>query len=84
MANRNEKTETIKKRNKMESNKPWYKSKTIWFNVAIQVAAVAAILSSTLPMLAGIVSVKAMAITMFALAFINQGLRSITNTGVEL
>lgn len=68
----------------MEPCKKWYRSKTMWFNIAVQVGAVAAILGSTLPMLAGIISVKAMAISMFVLALVNQGLRAITEDGVEL
>ena len=81
MPKRNEK---IEKRNNMETKKAWYKSKTIWFNVAIQVAAIAAVLSNALPILAGIVSIKTMAIIMFVLAVVNQGLRSVTKEGVEL
>ena len=68
----------------MEPVKVWYKSKTLWFNVAIQVAAIAAVLSTTLPMLAGIVGVQTMAYSMFGLATINQVLRAVTKTSIKL
>ena len=58
--------------------KPWYKSKTIWFNIATVGGAVAAGVVGLLPTLQPMLPPETYAYLMFVVGFMNILLRSVT------
>jgi hypothetical protein len=64
------------------NSKPWYKSKTVWFNIATVGGAVAGGAVGLLPTLQPLLSVEGYAITMAVVGLINVGLRSVTKDAV--
>lgn len=67
----------------LTNDKPWYKSKTMWFNIATTVMAITAGLGGVLPILAPVVSEVSMAYILFGVGLVNIALRAITDTGVS-
>jgi len=63
--------------------KKWYKSKTVWFNVAVGATAFTAALPGMLAILAPVLTVEVLKYTLFGVAVVNYFLRRITTTGVE-
>jgi hypothetical protein len=63
--------------------KKWYKSKTVWFNVAVGATAFTAALPGMLAILAPVLTVEVLKYTLFGVAVANYFLRRITSTGVE-
>ncbi len=63
--------------------KPWYKSKTVWFNVATVVIAISAGMGELLPILAPVVSQQLMTYVVFGVGALNLILRKLTTTGIE-
>ena len=63
--------------------KKWYKSKTVWFNVAVGAASFTAALPGMLAILAPVLTVEVLKYTLFAVAIINYVLRRVTTSGVE-
>jgi hypothetical protein len=59
--------------------KPWYKSKTVWFNLATIGVAILTGLSGVLPILSPIVSEVVMAYILFGVGFANVVLRAVTS-----
>jgi hypothetical protein len=66
------------------NSKPWYKSKTVWFNIATVGGAVAGGAVGLLPTLQPLLSVEVYAIAMAVVGLINVGLRSVTKDAVWL
>lgn len=62
--------------------KKWYKSKTVWFNIATALIAVLTGLSSVLPILSPIVSEIVMAYILFGVGSINVILRAVSSTAL--
>ena len=67
----------------MNQAKKWYKSKTVWFNVAVGATAFTAALPGFLAILAPVLTVEMLKYTLFVVAVINYFLRRVTTTGVE-
>jgi hypothetical protein len=59
--------------------KPWYKSKTIWINLATFVAGVAALL----PELEGVVNEVTYSYLLVGIGIINVALRAMTDKGIQ-
>lgn len=59
--------------------KPWYKSKTVWFNILTVGGAVAAGLGGSLPALGPVLPVETYQILLFVIGSVNVALRAITN-----
>jgi hypothetical protein len=66
------------------NSKPWYKSKTVWFNIATVGGAVAGGVVGLLPTLQPLLSVEVYGIAMTVVGLINIGLRSVTKDAVWL
>ncbi len=62
--------------------KPWYKSKTMWFNIATVGGAVLAGVVGLLPTLQFMLSPQAYAITFMVIGAVNVLLRSITESAI--
>lgn len=71
-----------KPRPEKKQAKPWYKSKTVWFNVATVVAAVLTGIESMLNVLAPVVSPVVMPWILFGVGLANLVLRTITTEGL--
>jgi len=67
----------------MKSNKKWYQSKTVWFNVASVIIAVTAGLGEFLPILGPVISQQLMTYFIFGAGIVNLILRKLTTTGIE-
>lgn len=63
--------------------KPWWKSKTIWFNIATIGGAVAAGVVGLIPTLQPLLSPTAYSLTLFVVGIINVILRAITDQGLS-
>lgn len=63
--------------------KPWYKSKTIWFNILTIGGAVAAGVVGVVPTLQPLLSPEAYSITLFVVGMVNVVLRAITTEGLS-
>lgn len=62
--------------------KPWYKSKTVWANVATCVAALLTGVEQFLPVLIPVVSPVIMPWVLFGVGVLNIGLRMVTKEGI--
>lgn len=62
--------------------KKWYKSKTVWFNIATIGIAILTGLSSVLPILSPIISEIAMAYILFGVGSVNVVLRAVTSKAI--
>ena len=62
--------------------KPWWKSKTIWFNLAIVGGAVLSGAVGLLPLLEPLMAPAAYAVIFFVVGVVNVGLRAITEKGI--
>jgi len=62
--------------------KKWYRSKTMWLNIASGVSAAAGLLVMYLPLLEVAIPATAYGITLFVVSMLNVGLRKITDTGI--
>ena len=63
--------------------KPWYKSKTMWANVATCVAAVLTGVEQFLPVLIPVISPVVMPWVLFGVGVLNIGLRMVTTEGIQ-
>jgi len=64
--------------------KKWYRSKTIWLNVASVVATLVSALSQVLPSLQGLLDIQTYIIVNAGVAFLNIILRAyFTSTAIE-
>ncbi len=63
--------------------KPWYQSKTVWFNAAVGAAAFTAVLPGMLAILAPVLTVEVMKYSLFVVAVVNYFLRRVTKEGIE-
>jgi hypothetical protein len=63
--------------------KPWYKSKTVWANVATIVAAMLTGLEQLLPVLTPVISASVMPWVLVGVGVLNIGLRMVTTEGIE-
>ena len=66
----------------MMNKKPWYKSKTVWFNGLTVGGAIAAGVVGLLPTLQPVLTPEVYAITFAVVGLINIILRSVTNNGI--
>lgn len=64
-------------------NKPWYKSKTVWFNILTIAGAVAGGAGGFLPALGPVVSPAVYQWVLFGVGFVNVALRAITTGPIE-
>lgn len=62
--------------------KPWYKSKTVWVNVATVVAAMATGIETMLPTLAPVIDPVVMPWILVGVGVVNIALRAITEEGI--
>ncbi len=67
----------------MNQAKKWYKSKTVWFNVAVGATAFFSALPGMLAILTPVLTIGMMKYILFSVAVINYFLRRVTTTGVE-
>ncbi len=67
---------------KMPNAKPWYTSKTVWFNILTVGGAVAGGVVGLLPALQLVVPPAVYAITLFTVGVVNVLLRSITQDAI--
>jgi hypothetical protein len=63
--------------------KPWYKSKTVWFNIITIGGAVAAGVVGLVPALQPLLTPNVYAMTMFIVGTVNIVLRAITDTVID-
>lgn len=63
--------------------KPWYKSKTVWFNILTIGGAVVAGLGGILPALGPVLSAETYQIVLFTVGFINVTLRAVTTGPID-
>ena len=63
--------------------KKWYKSKTMWANIAVGLATLAGVVIEALPILESQITVEAYKGLLFVATFANIDLRKITTTGVR-
>ncbi len=63
--------------------KPWYTSKTLWFNIAVGIASFTAVLPGMLVILAPVLTVEVLTYTLFGVAVVNYFLRRVTTSAVE-
>jgi hypothetical protein len=68
---------------KPESNKKWYTSKTVWFNILTIGGAVAGGLGGVLPALAPILSVEHYQVLLFLVGALNVTLRAVTKGPID-
>lgn len=61
--------------------KPWYKSKTIWFNIVLTFFAV---LDTTINLLQPVLGEQTYPIILFVVSFFNLILRSVTDQGIQV
>lgn len=66
----------------LDCGKPWWKSKTIWFNVLTIGGAVVAGAVGLLPTLQPLLSPQVYSITLFVVGMVNVVLRVITDKGI--
>ena len=62
--------------------KPWYKSRTIWANLAIVIASILGALHQFLPILEAEFDPRVYMVVLFLSGVINVFLRSITRSGI--
>jgi hypothetical protein len=65
------------------ANKKWYESKTMWVAIATSLAGMTGAATALLPVLAPIITAKAMAWTLFGVGLANIVLRTVTDSGIE-
>ena len=65
------------------SYKPWWKSKTVWFNILTVAGAIAGGAGGFLPALGPVVSVETYQIILFGVGFLNVVLRAVTTGPIE-
>ena len=65
------------------ANKPWYRSKTVWFNVLTIGAAIASGLGGALPALGPVLAVETYQILLFSVGALNVALRAITTGPID-
>jgi hypothetical protein len=65
-------------------NKVWYKSKTMWFNLAIVGGAAVDAAVGLLPTVEPLLSQEIYAITFFVVGIVNVALRAVTSNAVTL
>jgi hypothetical protein len=63
--------------------KPWYKSKTVWFNILTIGTAVATGLTGVLPLLEVVLTVEQLQVALFITGTVNVALRAVTNSPIE-
>ena len=63
-------------------SKPWYTSKTIWFNIAVVVGSALSGAVVFLPMLQPILTPYVYAVAFFIIGVVNVVLRTITDKGI--
>ena len=63
--------------------KPWWKSKTIWLNLAVMVASACAALPDYFPLIRDLMTPETYAISLFVVGTLGVVLRSITSTAIE-
>ena len=63
--------------------KPWYKSKTVWFNILTIGASMAAGLGGALPALGPVLPIETYQILLFVVGTLNVALRSITTGPID-
>lgn len=63
--------------------KPWYKSKTIWFNVLTGLGAALTGVVGLMPTLQPLITPTSYAISLFVMGTINVGLRVVTKHGLS-
>lgn len=68
---------------KLKPSKPWYKSKTVWANVATVVAGLLTAVEQFLPVLIPVISPVVMPWVLFGVGVLNIGLRLITTEGID-
>jgi hypothetical protein len=66
----------------LKPTKPWYKSKTIWFNILTILAAITAGVAGLIPTLQPWLTPKIYTMTIFIIGMINVVLRAITDSGI--
>ena len=66
----------------LKPTKPWYKSKTIWFNILTIVGGAVAGAVGLIPTLQPLLTPQAYAITMFVVGMVNVLLRAVTDSGI--
>ncbi len=64
--------------------KPWYKSKTVWLNIATILAAMGAGAEQLLPTLSVVLSAGTVTWLLFAIGIINLALRFVTTEGISV
>lgn len=64
--------------------KPWYQSKTVWFNILVVMGAAAGGVVGLMPTIQPMLTPQSYAIAMFVMGCINVGLRAVTNNGISL
>lgn len=67
-----------------KETKPWYKSKTVWFNVLTAAGAAAGGVVGLLPTLQPLLTPASYAVTVFVIGVVNVGLRAVTKHGITL
>jgi len=69
--------------NEMEQ-KPWYKSKTVWFNIITVMGAAAGGVVGLMPTIQPLLTPQTYSVVMFAIGVINVGLRAVTKNGITI
>lgn len=62
--------------------KPWYKSKTIWFNVVTVLASLFGALPALLPVVEPLISPAVFSVALFTIGVVNVVLRAVTKNGI--
>jgi len=65
------------------TTKKWYRSRTVWFNIATVIIAITTGMGELLPILGPVISQQIMTWVLFGVGTLNLILRKLTTSGIE-